>query len=56
MEKKSTDDQEQLEDGRLISKLWRTIRKYKSRIIFILILLLIFLKNYILSDILPDLI
>ena len=56
MEKKSTDGQEQLEDGRLIPKLRRTIRKYKSRIIFILILLLIFLKNYMppVSDILPD--
>ena len=50
MEKKSTGDQEQLENGRLIPKLWRTIRKYKSRIIFILILILILLKNYILPD------
>ena len=56
MEKKSTDDQEQLENGHLIPKLRRTIRKYKSRIIFILILILIFLKIYILPDILLDLI
>ena len=56
MEKKSTDGQEQLENGRLIPKLRRTIRKYKSRIIFILILLLFFLKLDILPDILPDLI
>ena len=56
MEKKSTDGQEQLEDGRLIPKLRRTIRKYKSRIIFILILLLFFLKIYILPDIMLDLI
>jgi hypothetical protein len=56
MEKKSTDDQEQLENGRLIPKLRRTIRKYKSRIIFILILILILLKIYILPDLLFDLI
>ena len=56
MEKKSTDGQEQLENGCLIPKLRRTIRKYKSRIIFILILLLFFLKIYILPDIMLDLI
>ena len=56
MEKKSTDGQEQLENGRFIPKLRRTIRKYKSRIIFILILILIPLKIYMppMSDILPD--
>ena len=56
MEKKSTNGQEQLENGCLIPKLRRTIRKYKSRIIFILILILILLKIYMppMSDILPD--
>ena len=46
-EKKSTDDQEQLENGRLIPKLRRTIKKYKVHIIIILIFILPFLIDNI---------